>query len=168
MYHSHWTTRYAHFLAVCRWSPSTGSVHLWLLKSEAVQFLHSCYVVHHDPSSTFLPSANMCSLTQPNPSPHHNKQDALGKNCSNILQAEAIVTASCKNSQSTFMTLHINKDAPHYRYTYITIPHSSPMFHSVVLIVCLLSAYLANSLLIDLDRRSGPPRPTNPREWFLI
>jgi len=45
-----------------------------------------------------------------------------------------------------------------------TIPHPSPMFHSMVPIVCLLSAYLANSMIVDLDCRSGPPRPANLNE----
>jgi len=27
-----------------------------------------------------------------------------------------------------------------------------------------LSAYLANSLIVDLDRSSGPPQPANPRQ----
>jgi len=38
----------------------------------------------------------------------------------------------------------------------------------MVPIVCLLSDYLANSLIVDLDRRFVPPRPTNPGESFLI
>ena len=40
-------------------------------------------------------------------------------------------------------------------------PHLNRMFHFMVSIVCLLSAYFANRLIVDLARRSGPPRPTN-------
>jgi len=47
------------------------------------------------------------------------------------------------------------------------LPHPSPMFHSMVMIVCSLSVYLSNSLIVDLDRRFGPPQPTNPANGFL-
>ena len=47
------------------------------------------------------------------------------------------------------------------------LPHPSPMFHSTIPIVCLLSDYLSNSSIVDLDRRFGQPRPVNLCEWFL-
>ena len=52
------------------------------------------------------------------------------------------------------------------RRTIVTynLPHPSLMFHSMVPIVCLLSDYLSNSLIVDLDRRFGAPRPTNTHE----
>ena len=57
------------------------------------------------------------------------------------------------------------------RRTIVTynLPHPNPMFHSLIpiAIVCLLSDYLSNSLIVDLDRRFGQPRPANPGEPFL-
>ena len=58
----------------------------------------------------------------------------------------AVVMASRNNSQSSIFYDTARKQG---RYTIVvrTIPHPSPTFHSMVPIVCLLPAYLANSLI---------------------
>jgi len=72
-----------------------------------------------------------------------------------------------KKIRSDWLFLQRKKRGRRSIVTY-NLPHPSPMFHFMVPIVCLLSDYLSNSLSVHLDRRFGPPRPTNPREWFLI
>ena len=55
---------------------------------------------------------------------------------------------------------------PHYRYVQFTPPKPPVSLHGPDSF--LLSDYLANSLIVDLDRRFGPLRPTNPSKSFLI
>ena len=52
---------------------------------------------------------------------------------------------------------------PLYRYVQFTPPKPHVSLHDPN----SLSDYLSNSLIVDLDNRLGPPRPTNPGESFL-